>query len=314
MSYKGQDTPVTKLRDILTKIAIWTAVPADLLAIVPMVFRLFDKSFSWSENVQVENIQFPSLNISIGRDAFIVLVTYAFIAFIYWLVTNIKTTSGKKKHSFIKVLSISVPLIFFMPFLLILISFGSIQTATGFALLFVCIFVTIVTYSRWNRDNTNSYKDMGLLYLLMVPVIWLILQSSNSEPWLNHLGLAWMYAAFGYLFSVVMVGIAILLFILPISHLGFSQIAMQIRKSFATGSWDVQNDKFRQRMLKLFKSFYMFNFDNGWVVIGTLAILILIGLVAFLIVLIKILFIIVFVVLVFVGLGIAAYTESRSRS
>ena len=63
MSYKVQDAPVTKLQDILINIAIYTAVPADLLAIVPVVLHFFDKSFNWSENVQVEQIQLPALKI-----------------------------------------------------------------------------------------------------------------------------------------------------------------------------------------------------------------------------------------------------------
>jgi hypothetical protein len=300
-------------KKILSEVAIYTAVPADLLAIVPVVLRLFDKEFSWSENIRVENIQIPTLNIAVGRDFFIVMVVYAATAFLYWLVTNIKAKSGKQKYNLIRAFSVSILLAFCIPLLSILISFGSIQGENGFALFIVCIFISISILHRWSNDDARYYKDMGLGYLWILPIPWLLFQYENPEPWLSNLLWAWIYTATGYLFSVGMVGVTILIFIMPVSHLGFQQRVVDIVKSMLAGSIVIQDKDFWFKRFNLFKKLYKFE-DNGWVAIGTLALLILIGLFVFLVWLIKLLLIILAVLAFIAFLGLAAYFDATSKT
>ncbi len=276
-------------RKTLSEIALFTAVPADLLAIVPAVIRLFSRKFSWSQTLQVEEIELPSLSITIGRDLFIVLITYAVIATIYWLVINIKTKTGEQKYNYLKLFSVSIPLAFIMPLIIILMAFGSIPMNAGLAALVVCLFTVIATLRRWRYTPSVHYQDIGFLYLICVPLLWLIFQFDGSPSWVLNLGLAWMYSAIGYLFSVLMVGGAIALFVIPIPHLGFSK-----------------------RTLEIFKKVYIFNFDQGWCAVGSLGVLLLVGVLAVVIwVLILIIPIIVGAV-VLGGLVVAWYFAQKS--
>jgi len=275
------------LKKFLSEFAIYTAVPADLIAIVTVIVQMFKDEGKTDGPV---TITVNSLNFALGRDFFIVLVIYAVIGLLYWLVTNINEKTGQQKYAFIKTFSISIPLALGIPLLLILITFGQIPAETGFALLSIGAFVNIFTYLRWSGNQSHTYNDIGLWYLAWIPIAWLFLQFSNSETWLEHWGLAWIYAALGYLLSFLMVTLTIFLFILP-----------------------RPNIKNLKHALELFQKFYVFDLDRGWGAFVTFIVLFFVGYIALAAWLLKHMLPIIIGLVMLIAIALLSYWDLQLR-
>jgi len=276
------------LKKFLSEFAIYTAVPADLIAIITVLLELFKNSGKTKNSVII--ITFDSIDFSLDQDFFIVLVIYAVIGLIYWLATNINQKTGQEKYKFLRAFSISVPLAFALPMLLILMTFGQIKIETGFSLLSIGCIVTIFTYLRWSENKSYAYQDIGLWYLAWIPIAWLFLQFSTSGTWLTHLGWAWVYAAAGYQISILMVTLTIVLFILP--------------------KTDLKNLK---HSIELFKKFYRFGFDRGWNAILTFILLFIAGYLALTIWLVKHMLPLIIGLIMLIGIGLLSYWDLQLR-
>lgn len=195
----------------LTEIAIFTAVPADLLAIVPAVYRflIFAGLFSGDATTSL-----PS-HVDIGvplpiRDLTFVLLFYASCALIYYSISKIKENDD---FNALRIFAIT-PLAFFgIPLTLALITFGMISLADGMSIAAILGVFSLITWRNFKDNYIYEYHDIGVFYLLVVPLAWLFLEIDSETGWLVNLGWAWIYTAIGYVISTVIVCITIIVYI-----------------------------------------------------------------------------------------------------
>jgi hypothetical protein len=220
-----------KLETSLQKIAIYTAVPADLLAILPAIYWL------WTKIVNPDNQAPLSLEVNIGfdipiRDITYVLIFYSFVAYMYWVVKSYKL-------SFVRNALVGISLFLAFPLVLALTTFGILAFSDGLAIAILCLVTTVYfwrqfVFNLYTSTNdrlsllsrpirmvgptrridpyitdldTAEFQDVGVWYFLWTPLIWLIFQIENPMDYWKNFIWALLYSAIGYLLSLIFVWI-----------------------------------------------------------------------------------------------------------
>jgi hypothetical protein len=200
-----------KVKDKLATIAIFTAVPADLLAIIPVIYRIL---------IQIKLIpgeQEPlSTEINIGfripiRDIVLVLIFYGFVAYTYWI-------TSKDNKMFVKEMSLGIILFLGFPSVLALTTFGTFSLADGLAISFLILVTAFYYRTRFDfYEEENSlgykvikvtYKEIGIWYFLWVLLVWLFLQIDQTVGAWSNFQWALLYSAIGYIASIFVVKFA----------------------------------------------------------------------------------------------------------
>lgn len=200
-----------KLKETLTTIAIFTAIPADIIAIVPVVYKGL-LLIQWTQRIYInpEN-QDMLLGSMFVRELSIILVFYSFIGIVLWLNRLLKNEKPSRLDSaiyFARMLCISTTLFFGVSEIIILTVFDVIPLSHGLAIASTLIIMSIYFSIGWKRGKDNSkyqlyFDDLGFKFLLWLPVIWFALEVSSSSNGFDNFGWSLYYAATGYTLSLL---------------------------------------------------------------------------------------------------------------
>lgn len=197
-----------KVESFLSWVGIFTAVPADLLAIIPALINLLKTlGLIQGEHTKIPSTVFLISGIAIPIKAIVfVLIFYGYVASSFWFIQKIKYPHSRQDIFLgIKGLSTSIFSIFGIPFILSLVTFGILNLNKGLALSAIMIVISTVIWRRWDFHEDYKYKDVGISYLLWIPLTAMFLAFDSEIAWWWSLILAWFYASVGYLFSLMAV-------------------------------------------------------------------------------------------------------------
>jgi hypothetical protein len=195
-----------RVKKTLAGIAVWTGVPADLIAIIPVVYSIL-ASIKIVPEIKLNTAPLSITgNIHIPlRDICFVALFYGFSALLYWKGQKIQSQrrlywTDALRH--LRQLSIMPPLLLLIPATLLAITFHVISLIDGLAAIVVWSLLTWFLWRRWHLISPQGpilFSDIGLWYLLWVPLTWLCLELNPTSYWLDNIGWSLVFASIGYL-------------------------------------------------------------------------------------------------------------------
>lgn len=244
--------------NLLQKIAIFTAVPADLIAIVPVLYTLLYKPLQYFHIVPEATPETTPFTIGEGfrvplRDFVLAVIFYGFIASFYWFSKKRPEdgSNASKLATYLRDLSLCITLILGIPIALSLGMFNIISILDGLA---VAIVFALVSYTFWKRwgvvrrnvsyfmsdnkwlryesENRVVFRDIGFWYLIWIPIVFFFLEFSPSSSLLENIGWAWIYTSSGYVASLI---IALFLSICFLGHEREPPLVLSFRNIPAIG-------------------------------------------------------------------------------